>query len=101
MWISGGQNRAVARAAFAELLPPEILTRRSKGNFVSYLGGVYRRNRAHIRDFLLSGLLHERRLPNEHALGRFLGQPDLPTRDRLFLEVLDLCMIENWLRRQR
>ncbi len=101
MWISGGQNRAIARTAFADLLPPDILYRRSKGNFLAYLGGFYRRNRGRIRDFLLSGQLHERHLLNAPALGHFLDRGDLPTRDRLFLEVLDLCMIENWLHHQR
>lgn len=100
MWIAGGQNRAVARMAFADVLPAEILNRRSKGNFVGYLGGFYRRNRIGIRDFLLSGHLHERRLLNAAALSAFLSREDLPTRDRLFLEVLELCTIENWVRHQ-
>lgn len=100
MWIAGGQNRAVARTAFADMLPAEILNRRSKGNFVSYLGGFYSRNKEQIRDFLLSGSLNERRLLNVSALSHFLNQADLPTRDHLFLEVFDLCMVENWTRHQ-
>lgn len=100
MWIAGGQNRAVARAAFADLLPADILNRRSKGNFVAYLGGFYRRNRSRIEDFLLSGKMQERHLLNTTALKRFLDRDDLPARDRLFLEVLELCTVENWLRQQ-
>jgi len=100
MWINGGRNRAIARAAFADMLPAEILTRRSKGNFVSYLGGFYRRNRNDIRHFILGGQLRRRGLLDDAALDRFLRQDGLPTRDRLFLEVLDLCMIENWVRQQ-
>ncbi len=100
MWIAGGDNRAVARDAFADALPSEVLNRRSKGTFVSYLGGVYRRNKEHIRDFLLSGRLREHELLNTIELSRFLARDDLPGRDRLFMEVLDLCMIENWTRQQ-
>ena len=100
MWIAGGENRAIARAAFADVLPAEILNRRSKGNFVSYLGGVYRRNKDIMRDFLLSGLLYERRLLDVTALNCFVSRDDLPMRDGLFLEIFDLCMIENWLRHQ-
>lgn len=100
MWIAEGQNRAIARLAFADALPTEILTRRSKGNFLGYLGGYYRRNRHSIRDFLLGGLLNEQRLLNAPALNSFFAREDLPIRDNLFLEVFDLCMIENWLRHQ-
>lgn len=100
MWIAGGQNRAVARAAFSDVLPAAILNRRSKGNFVAYLGGFYRRHRDHIRDFLLSGRLSERHLLNIVALNQFLAREDLPMRDRLFMEILDLCMVENWIRHQ-
>lgn len=98
MWISGGVNRAVARAAFAGALPPAIRNRASKGNFVGYLGSVYRQNKVQLRDFLLSGHLHERRLLDETALRRFIEQQDLPIRDASFLQLFDLCMIENWLR---
>src|SRR6185312_240696 len=34
MSISGGHNRVAARTAFADVLPPDILNRRSKGSFV-------------------------------------------------------------------
>jgi asparagine synthase (glutamine-hydrolysing) len=101
MWIAGGENRAVARAAFSDVLPEAVLKRRSKGNFISYLGGVYRRNKVGMRDFLLSGLLQEHRLLNAKALNRFMDREDLPIRDGSFLEIFDLCTIENWLRHQR
>lgn len=100
MWITGGENRAIARAAFADMLPPEILNRRSKGNFVNYLGGFYRRNKGNIRDLLLSGVLHERGLLDVTELRRFIDRDDLPMHDYRFLEILDLCMIENWIRHQ-
>lgn len=100
MWISGGVNRAVARAAFADSLPPAIRHRASKGSFVGYLGSVYRQNKSQLCDFLLSGHLHERRLLDETALRRFIEQQDLPIRDASFLELFDLCMVENWLRHQ-
>jgi asparagine synthase (glutamine-hydrolysing) len=100
MWISGGVNRAVARAAFADLLPPAIRNRASKGNFVGYLGSVYRQKKFELRDFLLSGHLHERGLLDETALSRFVERQDLPIRDSTFLQLFDLGMVENWLRHQ-
>lgn len=99
MWTSGGRNRAVARAAFADLLPPDILNRRSKGTFMSYLGAVYRRNKDQMRDYLLHGQLQERGLLDTDALRDFL-QHDLPQRGRSFTRIFDICMVENWVRHQ-
>ncbi|MQP74294.1 asparagine synthase [Stenotrophomonas sp. MYb238] len=100
MWISEGRNRAVARAAFADLLPPDIRNRRSKGTFMSYLGAVYQRNRNRIREFLLEGRLQERGLLDAEALDSFLRR-DLPERGHPFMRVFDICMVENWVRHQR
>jgi len=99
MWISGGRNRSVARAAFADLLPPEILTRRSKGTFMSYLGAVYQKNKQQIGTFLQTGHLQAKGLLDTDALRRFMDR-DLPSRDRTFIRLLDLCMVENWIRHQ-
>src|SRR5690606_19809703 len=55
MWIAGGRNRSVARAAFAADLPHPILQRRSKGDFAQYLGAAWQRNKRGMRDFLLEG----------------------------------------------
>lgn len=99
MAIAGGRNRAVARAAFAHLLPPEILNRRSKGTFVNYSGAAYQRNKADLRHFLLSGLLRERDLLDAGAMERFFDR-ELPPRDTSFMRLFELSMIENWLRHQ-
>ena len=97
MWISGGQNRAIARAAFAEQLPHEVLNRRSKGTFMNYTFAVYRKNKETIRRFLLDGHLCSRGLLDPHKLNLFLESP-LPARDQSFMRIFDLCMIENWVR---
>lgn len=99
MWIAGGMNRAVARAAFADVLPAEILHRRSKGTFMSYLGGVYQRNRPAMRDFLLQGRLQQRGLLDVQALDAFMGDV-IPEGGHAFTRVFDLCMVENWVRHQ-
>lgn len=99
MAIAGGRNRAVARAAFADLLPPEVLNRRSKGTFVNYSGAAYQRSKADLRHFLLSGVLRERHLVDAGALERFFDR-ELPPRDTSFMRLFELSMIENWLRHQ-
>lgn len=99
MWIAGGRNRAVARSAFDGVLPRQILDRRSKGSLVGYLGAVYRRNKPQIRHFLMTGQLQARGLLDEPALLAFFDSPPA-ARDQAFMRILDLCMIENWLRQQ-
>jgi asparagine synthase (glutamine-hydrolysing) len=99
MAIAEGRNRAVARTAFADLLPAEVLNRRSKGTFMSYSGAVYRRNRMQLREFLLSGALQQHQLLDVAALRQFF-ETDPPPRDDSFLRVFELSMIENWVRHQ-
>jgi asparagine synthase (glutamine-hydrolysing) len=99
MWIDEGQNRAVARKAFADLLPADILKRRSKGTFMGYLGAVYRRNREQMLDYLVGGQLHAHGLLDADAV-RHLMSSDLPPRGHPFIRIFELCMIENWIRRQ-
>jgi len=99
MWIAGGKNRAVARTAFSDLLPSDVLNRQSKATYISYLGAVYERNKHGIEDFLLSGRLRSQGLLDTRAIGTFFSKPLLP-RDRTFLRMFDLCMVENWIRHQ-
>jgi len=99
MWISEGKNRALARAAFSDALPPDIVNRQSKATYMSYLGAVYERNKHQISDFLLSGRLTSQGLLDTHAIDAFIAKP-LPPRDQTFLRMFDLCMVENWVRHQ-
>lgn len=99
MWIAGGRNRAVARDAFADVLPADILYRRSKGTFMNYSGAVYRRNRSRLREYLLTGRLEGHGLLDGDALRRFFDR-DLGTREDTFMRIFDLCAAENWVRHQ-
>ncbi|MEN5118201.1 asparagine synthase C-terminal domain-containing protein [Luteimonas sp. TWI662] len=99
MWIAGGQNRAVARAAFSHKLPAEVLHRQSKATYIGYLGAVYQQRKHEIGTFLLEGQLAERGLLDAASIRTFLRSP-LPARDQTFLRLFELCMIENWARHQ-
>lgn len=99
MWITDGRNRAVARDSFADVLPPEILYRRSKGTFMNYSGTVYRRNKNQLREYLLTGRLEEQGLLDTDSLQRFFDR-DLAPRDDGFMRIFDLCAVENWVRHQ-
>lgn len=99
MWIAGGENRAIARAAFADRLPRDVLERRSKGTFMNYFGAIYERKKSHIREYLLTGHLQAQGLLDTKALEDFF-ETVLPPRDTSFMRTFDLCMIENWIRHQ-
>lgn len=99
MWFSGGQNRAVARQAFADRLPPKILARRSKGTFTAYLGALYRRRRRQMLDFLLDGELTARGILDAAQLLDGLNERGAYAGDTV-LRVLQLCTLENWARQQ-
>lgn len=99
MWISGGRNRAVARDAFAHVLPHDILHRRSKGTFMNYSGAIYRRHSHRLRDFLLTGQLESRGLLDTDALRGFFDR-DPDSQENSFMRIFDLCAAENWVRHQ-
>jgi len=99
MWIAGGENRAIARAAFADRLSRDVLERRSKGTFMNYFGAIYERKKPHIREYLLTGHLQAQGLLDTKALEAFF-ETVLPPRDTSFMRTFDLCMIENWIRHQ-
>ncbi|MEO9216658.1 MAG: lasso peptide isopeptide bond-forming cyclase [Rhodanobacter sp.] len=99
MWIAEGRNRAVARDAFADILPSEILHRRSKGTFMNYSGAVYRQNKSLLRKYLLTGQLEGHGLLDNDALRRFFDR-ELTTREDTFMRIFDLCAVENWVRHQ-
>lgn len=96
--VSGGINRAVARRAFRDVLPVDVHNRRSKGTFVAYSGSVYQRRKTEMQQFLAHGHLQEKGLLDIPALEAYLASPT-PPRDRSFMRIFDLCMIENWVRR--
>nr|WP_197253248.1 asparagine synthase C-terminal domain-containing protein [Paenibacillus dendritiformis] len=99
MWFSGGQNRALAREAFSDLLPQPILMRKSKGTFTAYLGALYRRKIDHMVAFLLDGELHARGLVDGGKI-RKLAQEEVPRGDNSFARIFQLCAMENWIRQQ-
>lgn len=99
MWIADGRNRAVARQAFADYLPHDILYRRSKGSYTGYMAAVYTRNKLKMRGFLEEGQLCTHDLLDRSALTNFFAREFAP-RDLSFLRIFDLCAAENWARQQ-
>lgn len=97
MCVTGGRNRAVARDAFKDWLPPLILERRTKGTFQALNQKLFRRHRQRIAALLLEG---------ELAAGGILVKSELQAalagkEGRSALEptlLLELACTELWLR---
>ncbi len=100
MRIAGGINRSVARSAFSDVLPRAIRERRSKGTFTSYSGAAFRKNKALMPDFLLSGQLQAQQVLDTEALRAFFDIDGGGPRNPSFQRVFELCMVENWVRHQ-
>jgi asparagine synthase (glutamine-hydrolysing) len=95
--IRGGRERALARYAFADCLPPEILQRRDKGSIVSYTTEMLRRGEAFVRDLLLSGVLAAAGIIAPDELKPYImhGQP---FREEHLLPILACLAAEIWAR---
>lgn len=100
MWFTGGQNRALARHAFADALPEQILARKSKGTFTSYLGAVHRKRGEQILGFLLDGNLRAHHLIDARQTQRLIRETRAPSRDSI-MRVFQLCTLENWARQNQ
>jgi asparagine synthase (glutamine-hydrolysing) len=70
--VAGGQSRALARIAFEQLLPEEILRRTSKGDYSAQARQLVRESEAFLRDLLLNGVLVRRGLVSRAELERHL-----------------------------
>jgi asparagine synthase (glutamine-hydrolysing) len=55
--LRGGRERALAREAFADRVPTQILRRRDKGSIVSHATEMIRQSEPFVRELLLDGVL--------------------------------------------
>lgn len=97
LWMQGGRNRSVARQAFANLLPPETINRRTKGRFESMCARAFEENRGQLADLLLGGELARRGLILTDEVERYVrGSGPAPDDD--YFRLFDLASLELWLR---
>lgn len=96
LWCAGGRNRAVARTAFAPLLPASVTARQNKGAFDSLCVQAMIANRKALRDLLLQGLLAREGLLDLPSIARAL---EAPVPDGLdVMQLLMLADVEAWAR---
>lgn len=97
LWFEGGVNRAIARSAFANELPPALLARTSKSGPDSFIRQAFDRHRAAIRDLLLGGVLECSGLLDRPAVEEAL-RADIARSGSIVYRLLDLTEAENWAR---
>ena len=75
--LRGGRERALAREAFADRVPPQILRRYDKGSTVAHATQMLRRSEPFLRELLLEGVLAENNVIDRKELESFIlnGQP--------------------------
>jgi asparagine synthase (glutamine-hydrolysing) len=95
--IRGGRERALARAAFADRLPPEILQRRDKGSIVSYTTEMLRQGEPFVREVLLGGVLASAGIIAPDQLKPYIVQSQ-PFREEHLLPLLACLAAEMWVR---
>jgi asparagine synthase (glutamine-hydrolysing) len=97
LWVTGGIDRAAARAAFRAQLPELVVQRRGKGSLHAYFVKVYRQSRQALRELLLGGVLARRGFIDEGAVAAYLDRPDHKV-DPGFYRLFELADVELWLR---
>lgn len=97
LWPRGGRNRALARMAFAQDLPPAILARTSKAGPDSFVRGIFRQHRSAFRELLLDGELATNQILDREAVERAMDV-DTSHPGSTICRMLDLAEAENWVR---
>jgi len=72
---TGGEDRTVARRAFARDLPPALLSRRTKGTTNEFRLSVFRKTHDWARELLLDGILVREKLLDRKRVERALSTP--------------------------
>jgi asparagine synthase (glutamine-hydrolysing) len=94
----GGWDRAIARRAFYNDIPLEIVNRRNKGGIEAHVRGVLQHNIAFVRELLLDGILVEEGIVDRGKLATVLS--GTATRIQASSgELYDFIGAEAWLRR--
>jgi asparagine synthase (glutamine-hydrolysing) len=96
MSIAGGRNRALARDAFADVLPEEIYRRQTKSGLNAFMGAAFEANRPALADQLTRGWLVTAGLADGQAIRQVVENPAPNGLD--IARVLYLADVEAWAR---
>ena len=95
MWIERGRDRAIARQAFAGMVPDVVLSRRLKGSLQGYFQRSFAKLREGLREIILSGDLRQLGILDvawiEAAFAGRWGE------DEVQLRLSEMAALELWL----
>lgn len=101
--VTGGRDRGLARRAFSNDLPQELLARRTKSSSSNLLFEAYCRNKSLAREILLNGLLVREGLLQRDKVEEFFNRAcdcEAPGFVDLFVVHLELELwLQSWHRR--
>ena len=97
MQMADKRDRALARRAFAQDLPPEIVRRRDKGGASTLAAAMLTRNLSFVRSMLLDGLVVRQGLIDRARLEATLSEAPSPEAVTT-VPVFDLLGAEIWAR---
>ncbi|HEU6449330.1 MAG TPA: asparagine synthase (glutamine-hydrolyzing) [Verrucomicrobiae bacterium] len=92
--VRGRETKRVLKAAFAKVLPPEILQRKKAGFPVPYETWLRNRLNRKVEEVLLSSPARSRGYFEKHAVERLLKKNSL--NDRYGKEIFSLLTLELW-----
>lgn len=92
---AGGRDRGLARRAFSDELPKEIVLRRSKGTGEDALQASVIRKVGMLRELLLDGYLVRQGYLSRSKLREVL-EPTMPTKFKSTASVLLNCLVVEW-----
>jgi asparagine synthase (glutamine-hydrolysing) len=95
--LRGGRERGLAREAFADRVPAQILRRRDKGSIVSHATEMLRQSEPFVRELLMDGVLAGAGVIVPKELEPYIvhGQP---FREEHLMPLLACIAAEVWVR---
>lgn len=96
-WVRGGIDRAVARRAFEDLLPPNVIERRSKGSLQGLFHRFFTAMSGDLRDLLLSGSLVDLRIADANAIEQAFVSGDWKD-DEVQMRLSEMASLDLWIR---
>jgi len=95
--IKGGKERALAREAFSDHVPSQIIRRRDKGSIVAHTTQMLRRDEPFVRELLLDGVLAGAGIIDPDTLKPYIADGQ-PFREEHLLPLLACIAAEVWAR---
>jgi asparagine synthase (glutamine-hydrolysing) len=100
LWVRGGRDRAIARAAFEGILPESVIARRTKGSLQGLFQRSFARLRREMTDILMAGDLRRAGILDAAALETCMAGPEW-RQDTVQMRVSELVALEMWLQRMK